>query len=258
MAYTEGKDKNSTSKQKVPTSSDYPKVSIVIPTFNVEGTLQTCLDSIYVQEYPNLEIIVIDGASSDSTVSILKSNSNNIDFWISEKDKGIYDAMNKGVNHATGDWLYFMGADDELYPEFSDLARELKDAGSIYYGSVFCRGRKCEGYIKRYYQAKQGMYHQSMIYPVNVFKYHKYNLRYRISADYVLNMELAGDKRFKFAFRDYIVAKFNHTGLSGNSGDEELAKDKSALILKNFGYFLWLRFVFRQFKGKLKTLLIKR
>ena len=229
------------------------KISIIIVTYNAAKTLQKCLDSIYNQRYPNLEIIIIDGASTDGTVNILEENSSKIYFWLSEKDAGIYDAMNKALDYFTGSWVYFLGADDELLDDFSNLAFELEDTSSIYYGSVFCRGKKCSGYISRYYQAKVGMYHQSMIYPARVFQNHKYNLRYPISADYVLNMELAGDPDFKFVFKDYLVANFNHTGVSGQNGDEFLANDKSQLIRKNFGLILWARYRFRELKGDLKS-----
>jgi glycosyltransferase involved in cell wall biosynthesis len=229
-----------------------PKVSIIIVTFNAVKTLQACLDSIYRQSYPNIELIIIDGASNDGTVDLLEKNAQKIDFWVSEKDSGIYDAMNKGLKHISGDWVYFLGADDELLDGFSRLADELKERDAIYYGSVFCRGKKCSGFIKPYYQAKVGMYHQSMMYPAAVFSKHKYNQRYPISADYVLNMELAGDPDFKFEFRDHLVANFNHTGVSGESGDAFLALDKSMLIRKNFGFWLWCRYRFRELKHELK------
>jgi hypothetical protein len=68
-------------------------------------------------------------------------------------------------------------------------------------------------------------------------------------------MEVAGDSEFKFIFKDYIVANFNHTGVSGESGDEFLAADKSKLIRKNFGFKLWCRYRFREFKRDLKIVL---
>src|ERR1700730_11011275 len=98
------------------------KISIIIVTYNAENTLQRCLDSIYIQAYPEIEIIVIDGNSTDNTVEILKRNSSRIAFWKSEPDEGIYDAMNKAIKHITGKWVYFLGADDELFSDFSKLA----------------------------------------------------------------------------------------------------------------------------------------
>src|SRR5580693_3513958 len=96
------------------------RISIIIVTYNAAATLQVCLESIYSQSYKDLEIIVIDGQSTDGTVDILKQNTARLAYWKSEKDEGVYDAMNKGVKHLTGQWVYFLGADDELLPGFSE------------------------------------------------------------------------------------------------------------------------------------------
>lgn len=235
-----------------------PRISIIIVTFNAAKTLQNCLNSIYKQWYAGLEIIIMDGASTDGTLSILQQNNEQISYWRSEKDAGIYDAMNKALNYIRSEWVYFIGADDALRDEFSDLAAELEDDSAIYYSNVWCRGKKCSGFINTYYQAKVGMYHQSMIYPASVFKKHRYDLNYKISADYVLNMRLNKDKSVRFVYKDHIVADFNHTGISGNNEDVELAKNKSELIRINFGTSIWLRYKFRELKGKLKALLSRR
>ena len=229
-----------------------PRVSIIIVTYNAATTLQNCLNSVFKQRYFNLELIIIDGASTDGTIEILKENSHYIGYWRSENDTGIYDAMNKALKYITGKWVYFIGADDTLREEFSDLIGDLKDSFGIYYGSVWCRGKKCSGFINQYYQAKVGLYHQSMVYPAAVFKYHQYDVKYKIAADYVLNMRLNKDKRFHFIFKDYIIADFNHTGVSGENRDEELEKNKSRLILENFGPKVWIRYRFREMKAQLR------
>lgn len=92
-----------------------PLISIVIAVFNGKKTLQQCIDSIHEQSYENKELIVIDGGSTDGTLDLLRENAGKIDRWISEKDRGIYDAWNKGVRHASGQWISFLGADDYLW-----------------------------------------------------------------------------------------------------------------------------------------------
>ncbi|WP_420156188.1 glycosyltransferase, partial [Siphonobacter sp.] len=96
-----------------------PLVSVILVTHNAEKCLQACLDSIFRQTYPRIEIIIMDGASTDATVSILEANTEKITFWRSEEDQGIYDAMNKALEYVRGEWVYFIGADDELTHEFS-------------------------------------------------------------------------------------------------------------------------------------------
>jgi glycosyltransferase involved in cell wall biosynthesis len=227
-----------------------PAISIIIVTYNAAGTLQACLDSIYRQQYPSLKIIIIDGNSTDGTVDIIKANINKIHYWQSEPDNGVYDAMNKAVKQLTGDWVYFIGADDELLPEFSDMALELKDNTAIYYGNVFAEGSKRLGELTRYQIAKCGPYHQAMIYPRSVFDKHQYNTRYKISADFALTLELCGDSDYHFVYKDYTICNFNHTGLSGTVIDKPFQTEKAGLVFKNFGLKTWFRYRFHKLKHR--------
>lgn len=93
------------------------KFSIITATYNCEKTLEKSIQCIINQSYKNFEYIIIDGASKDKTVDIIKQYQHQITYWISEKDKGIYDAWNKGVQVATGDWIIFLGADDYYHQD---------------------------------------------------------------------------------------------------------------------------------------------
>jgi glycosyltransferase involved in cell wall biosynthesis len=233
-----------------PANTNIPaRLTIIIVTYNAAEYLQSCLNSIYAQEYTTIDIIVIDGKSADGTADILQQNTAKIHFWVSEKDNGIYDAMNKALPHITGQWVYFLGADDELLPEFSKMAGELKDENAIYYGNVLADGIKRSGLISSYYMAKGGIYHQAIIYPASVFEHYTYNIKYKIAADYALNMRLYKDKRYKFIYVDIIIAKYNHTGISSQVIDEAFEKDKTRLILENFEPKIGLRYLFRVLKG---------
>lgn len=228
------------------------KVSVIIVTYNAAATLQVCLDSIYKQAYPNIEIVVIDGKSTDGTVAILERNSSRIGYWKSEQDSGIYDAMNKATKSVTGNWVYFLGADDSLLPGFSDLAYELEDNNAIYYSNVWAEGGKRSGELTVYQLAKVGIYHQAMIYPASVFARHRFDTKYRISADFAFNLNLYSDKAYHFLYKEHLIANFNHMGISGTQIDAPFEKDKSGLILKNFGFKIWSRYIFRVIKAKIK------
>lgn len=227
-------------------------VTIIIVTFNADKTLQNCLNSIYEQKSDRLKIIVIDGGSTDNTVAILEKNNNKIFFWKSEKDAGIYDAMNKALEYLDTEWVYFLGADDELLNDFSGLTDQLKNPHFIYYGNVIYKGQKHSGEVTSYRQAKLGLFHQSIIYPSTIFKKYRYNTRYKIAADYALNMQLNRDRDYKFHYIDFTIAKYNHTGISSVNLDHEFEKDKLRLILKNFETGVILRYCFRQSKQLLK------
>lgn len=227
-------------------------VSVVIVTFNAEKTLQNCLDSIYKQDTDSIEIILIDGASQDGTIEILQQNDSKISFWKSERDNGIYDAMNKALTHLSTDRVIFLGADDQLLPDFSKMLTTLRDPDVIYYANVLYKGKPHSGFIKPYYQAKLGIFHQSIIYPVSIFKKYNYNLKYKIAADYALNMQLFKDSKYSFQYKDFLIADYSDTGISGIIKDEAFENDKSKLILQNFGFKIWARYLFRLLKSKLK------
>ena len=92
-----------------------PTFSIITITYNAERWLERTILSVLSQSYPNIEYILIDGASKDKTVEIIKQYESGIASWISEPDKGLYDAMNKGLRRATGDYVWFLNAGDTLY-----------------------------------------------------------------------------------------------------------------------------------------------
>ncbi|MDI9880068.1 glycosyltransferase family 2 protein [Flectobacillus longus] len=91
-----------------------PKISIITATFNSGRTLEKSILSVINQGYSNFEYVIIDGGSKDNTLSIIEKYEDKITYWLSEPDKGIYDAWNKGVKKATGDWILFLGSDDYL------------------------------------------------------------------------------------------------------------------------------------------------
>ncbi|TLV02092.1 glycosyltransferase [Dyadobacter luticola] len=226
-------------------------ISIILVTFNAEEYLQRCLDSIFSQAFPHIEIIVMDGKSTDRTVQILQQNAKKLAFWKSEKDAGIYDAMNKALEHIQGSWVYFIGADDVLTPEFSKFAEHLANPNLIYYGNVIKSGKKYLGQLSPYQQAKTGINHQAIIYPAYFFKNRRYDTRYAISADHVLNMGCNNLQDYAFRFLDFDIAVFNDTGISSTQKDLIFEKEKGRLILQHFGLAIYLRFVFKKMKERI-------
>lgn len=94
---------------------DDVEISIVMAVYNGAATLQRCIDSIAAQTYPHYELILIDGASTDGTMQIIKKNQAKITYWESKPDRGIYHAWNKALEHVHGDWICFLGADDYFW-----------------------------------------------------------------------------------------------------------------------------------------------
>ena len=95
-------------------SSDYPLFTVITVVFNGGKLLESTILSVQNQSYSDVEYIIIDGRSTDGTLDIIRKYEDAIDYWVSEPDKGIYDAMNKGIRHARGEWLYFLNCGDCL------------------------------------------------------------------------------------------------------------------------------------------------
>jgi len=116
-------------------------ISIVIPVFNAHSTLKACLESVLRQTFQDREVIVVDGGSTDGSVDIIRSFSPFLASWISEPDSGIYDAANKGMRLARGNWIYFLGADDLFFNDtaLERMAPHLRSASAsvrVLYGRV--------------------------------------------------------------------------------------------------------------------------
>ena len=148
------------------------KISIIICTYNSGEITRRAIESVLNQNYKNFECIVVDGASSDGTVDIIKSYASHPNFrYISEPDTGIYNAMNKGWKMATGDWIYYLGADDELLNDgLSELLSQsgIPDNYDIIYGNIMYRksdGTKVIHYHKNHNLLPMMMFacHQGMI-----------------------------------------------------------------------------------------------
>ena len=92
-----------------------PKISIVTVTYNCKDTVEKTIQNVLKQTYPNIEYIVIDGNSTDGTKEIIERYADRLAYWVSEPDKGIYDAMNKGIKAATGDWILFRNSGDYFF-----------------------------------------------------------------------------------------------------------------------------------------------
>lgn len=234
-------------------------LSIIIATYNASLHLKECLASILEQSFKDLEILVMDGGSTDNTIEILKATDDPRLSWTTGPDAGIYDAMNKGIQRAKGKWCYFMGADDRLLPGFSELAAKLQDENAVYYGNsepyYGDSGVTPElliGKFNNYRLAKHCMNHQVIIYPANALRKYQYDLRYKVYADYALNIRVWGDNSFKKLFFPITVVRYDMTGFSSVTNDIPFKQDKLQLIRQSMGWLMYIRMLYKRYKKKLQ------
>jgi glycosyltransferase involved in cell wall biosynthesis len=215
-----------------------PFFSIITAVFNGARTLQAAIDSLDRQTFRNFEHIVLDGASTDGTVQILEQNSSRIQHWTSEPDSGVYDAWNKGLARARGEWISFLGADDIYFPDALEAyARwiaiqprkdlqyvssrvELEKDGTVM--RAIGRPWSWPGFSRYMSVAHVGSMHHRRLYE----QYGRYDESYRSCADYELL--LRPRERLQAGFFRQVTARMALGGLSNANVRLALAEQERA------------------------------
>ena len=182
----------------------YPFISIITVVFNNVSHLQKTINSILNQKYKNFELIVIDGGSTDGTLDVIKKNKKKIDIWVSEKDKGIYDAFNKGMKLARGDYIGFVNSDDILLPNALNILKKYIKKypdTDFFFGAVKKHWGVLYGYRPWKIKFSWGFYssHSTgfFIKLASAKKVGNYNLKYKYSSDYDFFYRMIVKKKLK-------------------------------------------------------------
>ncbi|MBG6236683.1 glycosyltransferase involved in cell wall biosynthesis [Pedobacter sp. CAN_A7] len=170
-----------------------PLLSVITIVYNNVSDIERTMRSVLNQTYPHIEYILIDGASNDGTLEVINRYKNELAVVVSERDKGIYDAMNKGLALATGDYVLFMNSGDEIYaPDTVEQVFSSAPNADIYYGETEMYNQNWESLGQRRHQAPENFNWKSFKYGMNVSHqaiYIKrslcspYDLQYHYSAD---------------------------------------------------------------------------
>ena len=223
-----------------------PILTIITVVRNCGDTIEKTIQSVINQDYPNIEYLIVDGASTDNTLNIIKKHENEIDFWISEPDRGIYDAMNKGINYAKGTYINFMNAGDLFYSNLVCTkiteSIQIKNA-DIVWGNFIATNEtnKVELLIKAKPISRiwRGMIcsHQSIFIKRSLLENNPFNLKYKIVADYEQLLRLY-IKNNTFHQVDYPISKTSITGISYSNLKTILEDIKVIHSLKPFSYHI--------------------
>ena len=250
--------------------SNTPLISIITVVYNGTNVLEKTINSISNLDYPNIEYIIIDGKSTDGTIDLIKKYDNKISKWISETDKGLYDAMNKGLKIATGKYIWFLNAGDTVNSRNSiDILKTKVDA-DIYYSDtkvVDTKGNKI-GMLSElthnnapknltWKSMKRGMVvcHQSFIVKKNIATFFDTNYKLSSDIDWVIkclkNAEIV-------IYSNQPFANFLKGGVS-KANLKKSMKERYYILKKHFGFipnlinhfFISLRYLSKGRKSKL-------
>jgi glycosyltransferase involved in cell wall biosynthesis len=199
------------------------QISIIIATNNSEKYIRRCLNSILDQKGASVELIIVDNKSTDKTVELVKNSCNLVDIFISENDSGIYDAWNKGLKVASGDWIMFMGSDDVLLHDAIDyyLSLDLRKGQYDYIAPVIDMVSEQGNLVKKFgkdfkwleFKEAMNLAHVGALHNRKLFKdVGNYNTEFKVCGDYELLLRKG--MNLKVRFIDRIVAKMQLGGIS--------------------------------------------
>lgn len=224
-----------------------PFISVIIPTYNSEGSLANALESVAQQTYAEWEMIVMDGLSKDNTTGILSAfaERNSKLTWVSEKDEGIYDAINKGIRRSKGKWIYVLGSDDVLYD--ADTLRKIAEvltasASDLVYGNVkvigdanWARdGALYDGEFPLEKLVQKNICQQAVFYRRSVFdRLGYFNPQYPVCADWDFALRCAAKGNLQFT--DLVICSFAAGGASTVVKKEPFIENKTEIIYSYFG-----------------------
>lgn len=231
------------------------KISVVTVCYNAAETIEDTIRSVIGQTYPDIEYIIIDGGSTDGTVNIIKKYADHIAYWISEPDKGIYDAMNKGIRIATGDYINFMNAGD-CFADSTVLERFVSQADEsceIIFGDWKIKLDEHLEYRKplstKYLNTKLMFTHQAAFISVPYHKEHLYDISYKLAADYNLIYKAVNQDKVKMQYLPFAIAVYDISpGNTTNENGCNLLREKFRIwgiennyIKQTYWYFLLFR-----------------
>lgn len=235
----------------------HPRISIVTVCYNNLSALQQTMHNVAEQQYDDMEYIVVDGQSDDGTPAYLENYPGKLDRWVSERDGGIYDAMNKGARMATGEWVIFMNAGDTFAaPDvLQRIFEQSRTEADVIYGDVV-KGGRVKPAEAPHNSHRMFFCHQSVLVRRKLLLQYPFDTNHRMSADFkqMKTLYLAG---YRFVQLPFAVACFDTTGVSNTSRSKGLwdnikvirevdsIKEQLRLLPK-----LWFVYIMCRIRGK--------
>lgn len=235
-----------------------PLISVVTVVYNGKAHLEQTILSVLEQEYDNVEYIIIDGGSTDGTLGIIKKYEEAIDYWVSEPDGGIYDAMNKGISLSTGEYIAFLNADDWYPVDSLKMVAEaaLEEDVDYIYGDMDLYDEK--GFVKKrkpmHYKYGTPYGHQAFFVKTGIARIYPFDTSFKIASDYDFMLKVI-EKKYSYKHIDKSLANFRIIGISSNLNFE---LENFKIFKKHFGFIAAIVFYIRNTRNPFVYGLVKR
>ncbi|HEU4495813.1 MAG TPA: glycosyltransferase family 2 protein [Flavobacterium sp.] len=220
------------------------KISVITVNYNDRAGLAKTIESVAGQTLTPFEFIIIDGGSNDGSKELIEQNQHKISYWISEKDNGIYNAMNKGIKAATGDFIIFMNGGDCFYNNsvLEETAPELAPEFDIYYGNCYKVKSNNSQRLKTYPEKlnfsffySSSLNHQSAFIRRSLFdKYFYYNENFKIASDWEFFVYAICHANVPSKYLNKAIALYDFTGISSNPEFSEIFQNEKNESLQKF------------------------
>lgn len=220
------------------------KISIITVVYNNEKTILDAMQSVLCQSYKNIEYVIIDGESKDNTFNLINEYKDKLGYFVSEKDNGLYDAMNKGIQAATGDVIGILNSDD-LYEDSNVISVVMKQFNNdpeldILYGNLVyvknddtnkvVRNWKSKGYYNNFFENANVPPHPALFVKNKVYKEAGlFDLQYKLAADYELMLRIFKKHDFKSKYINKLIIKMRLGGATNQSFTNIFNQNKEIL-----------------------------
>ncbi|NOQ94235.1 MAG: glycosyltransferase [Methylophaga sp.] len=231
------------------TQIDKPLISVITVVFNGAEYLEQTINSVIGQTYDNVEYIIIDGGSTDGTLDVIKKYEGQIDYWVSEEDKGIYHAMNKAISIATGEWLNFMNSGDNFLENNILKSVFLNNVQSeLIYGDHEIRYETLKKTVKakEIFEMFKGIpfCHQSMFISKNIQLSYPYQYeKYKFSADFDFIFNYLTSNKYSVLYTNFVISSVEAKGAS-NKNIYTTIRENQSIVLNKFDAY-WVRIYYR-------------
>jgi glycosyltransferase involved in cell wall biosynthesis len=209
-------------------------ISIVTPTFNCGPKIEKTINSVLSQNRDLIEFIIVDGDSTDGSLNIVEKHADKINL-VSEKDGGVYEAMNKGIEMSTGKYLYFLGGGDSLKEDILIKLEGLlpRNDLALVYGNVYMvdLGVVYDGEFDRTKLRKRNICQQAIFYERRVFDVMGgFETRFNVLADHAFNLKCFWNDRIQKKYVGYVIANYEGGGISERERDVSFSQDYAELM----------------------------